>query len=125
MRSLALSILLLALTGCPSGGGKTVKAKPNPAGGSAINAGSRSKLKASMMGVLKAAKVYKATKGEAPETMQDLVDAELLPAKSTQDLWGNEYVIDSSEPTLRIVTYGADGAEGGTGADKDWSTGDL
>lgn len=35
------------------------------------------------------------------------------------DPWGNAYVYEASESSFRVVSYGADGREGGTGAAAD------
>ncbi|MDA9793266.1 type II secretion system major pseudopilin GspG [Bacteriovoracaceae bacterium] len=41
------------------------------------------------------------------------------------DPWDNEYVFDSDGKTYEIISYGADGVEGGDGYDKDISSKDL
>jgi hypothetical protein len=124
--ALALGVALL-LTGCPSGDSKAPapKPNPNPGGSSFISAGNRVKLKAAMMGVLNAAKAYKGENGKAPASVQDLVEAEMLTAKTAKDLWGNDWLIVEEGPKLKVVTYGSDGKPGGTGPDKDWSSDDL
>lgn len=45
--------------------------------------------------------------------------------KIPQDPWDNEFVYTSDGKTFEIISYGADGAEGGEGADADISSKDL
>jgi hypothetical protein len=118
----------LALSGCPGEAAKPQKATPNPAAGGVggfLGSANKVKLKASIMVVLNAAQAHKATTGEAPEDVQVLVEAGDLTADQAKDLWGFDYEIVDDGPSLSVVTYGADNAEGGEGANKDWSSDDL
>lgn len=82
-------------------------------------------MKLGMMAALNAAKAYKATNGKAPADMRALVKEELLTAQQALDPWGNDWIVDTSQPSIKIITYGADGVVGGTDANTDWSSDDL
>ncbi len=74
-----------------------------------------------------ALKVYYAKKGNYPDTgagLKALVDAQILE-KPPVDPWDHEYVyvLESGKPT--IISYGKDGAPGGTESDADISSKDL
>ena|SRR5690606_17299684 len=45
--------------------------------------------------------------------------------KIPRDPWDNEFIYESDGKTFTIMTYGADGIEGGEGADADISSKDL
>lgn len=49
----------------------------------------------------------------------------LKDGKIPQDPWDNEYIYESDGKTYTIISYGADNAEGGEGADADINSKDL
>lgn len=56
------------------------------------------------------------------EKNKNFLDASSVPT----DPWGNDYIYTSeSSRTFKIVSYGADGAPGGTGYDADITSDDL
>lgn len=110
-------------TGCPQD--EPQRATPNPAGDSIVLAGSKAKLKTDMMTMKKTCEAYFATEGTWPNSLDDVVAANLLRPEQTLDPWGTQYQIEQQGSTVRVYTLGADGEEGGTEADTDWSTDDL
>ena len=125
----ALGIALSLCLGCPQAGDQgTQKAVPNPGGGGVagfVGSANKVKLKTGMMAVLNAANAYKGTHGEAPPDVDVLIAEGLLAESQAQDLWDNDYEIVAEGPSLSVVSYGADGAPGGEGANQDWSSDDL
>ncbi len=72
-------------------------------------------------------KLYYAKKGRYPDTgtgLRVLVETQTLE-QMPRDPWGNEYVYLNEGGKPLIITYGADGAQGGEGADADVSSRDL
>ena len=61
--------------------------------------------------------LFKMKKKKVPDSLQELYKDEPIP----KDPWGNEYVLGngSGKKGFEIMSYGADGKEGGTGADED------
>ncbi len=119
--------LAACLSGCPENT-PTQKAVANPQGGGVagfVGSANKVKLKAGLNAVLKAAQTYQATKGETPEDVETLVAEGLLTAEQGTDLWGNDYMIVADGNQLSVETFGADNAEGGEGANKDWNSADL
>lgn len=116
--------LLLITTGCPSDE-PSKQAVPNPGGESIVHQGSKTKLRMSMMHVRKGCEAYIAVEGTPPESLEQVIAAGHLEAGDTLDLWGNQYRIEPAGSTVRVYSYGADGEEGGEGADQDWSNEDL
>lgn len=83
--------------------------------------------KMDIQNIQNALKVYYAKKGNYPDTgagLKALVDAQILE-KPPIDPWDHEfvYVLESGKPT--IISYGKDGAPGGTDSDADISSKDL
>lgn len=77
--------------------------------------------------IQQALKTYYAKKGNYPDTgagLRALVDAQILE-KAPVDPWDHEYVyvLEAGKPVL--ISYGKDGAPGGTEADADISSKDL
>ena len=80
---------------------------------------------------------YQLDTGNLPKSLNDLITSSgskkwdgpyLRKKKLPKDPWDNEYVyrLDSSSPSGYIViSYGSDGAPGGTGKAKDITTDDL
>lgn len=61
--------------------------------------------------------LYKMKKKKVPDSMSELYKDEPVP----KDPWGNEYVLrgGGGRKGFEIMSYGADGKEGGSGADED------
>ncbi len=77
--------------------------------------------------ILNALKTYYAKKGNYPDTgagLKALVDTQILE-KQPVDPWDHEYVyvLEAGKPT--VISYGKDGAPGGTESDADISSKDL
>jgi general secretion pathway protein G len=77
--------------------------------------------------IQQALKTYYAKKGNYPDTgagLRALVDSQILE-KAPVDPWDHEYVyvLEAGKPVL--ISYGKDGAPGGTDADADISSKDL
>jgi general secretion pathway protein G len=77
--------------------------------------------------ILNALKTYYAKKGNYPDTgagLKALVDSQILE-KQPVDPWDHEYVyvLEAGKPT--VISYGKDGAPGGTESDGDISSKDL
>lgn len=77
--------------------------------------------------IQQALKTYYAKKGNYPDTgagLRALVDSQILE-KAPVDPWDHEYVyvLEAGKPVL--ISYGKDGAPGGTEADADISSKDL
>ena len=73
--------------------------------------------------VRNALQLYRQQHGQYPPAdgaLQALVDA-LDLAAVPRDPWGNPYRVQPRLIGLRVLTYGADGMPGGTGADADLS----
>ena len=67
---------------------------------------------------------YKVDKKALPEKIEDALDEETK--ELAKDPWGNDYVVQAlEEDRYRIVTYGADGAEGGEGVNGDINSHEL
>ncbi|HMV65782.1 MAG TPA: type II secretion system protein GspG [Myxococcota bacterium] len=66
--------------------------------------------------------LYKIKKKKLPDSLSDLYKDEPVP----RDPWGNEYVFRSGggKNGYDIISYGADGHEGGTGKDADIKLGE-
>lgn len=74
-----------------------------------------------------ALKLYYAKKGNYPDTatgLKGLVDQQMLE-KMPQDPWGHDYTYLNEGGKPVIISYGADGAPGGEGADADISSKDA
>lgn len=72
-------------------------------------------------------KLYLTKKGKYPDTgtgLKALLDQGILD-KPPLDPWGNEYVYMNEAGKPVITSYGADGAPGGEGKDRDLSTKDA
>jgi len=83
--------------------------------------------KMDIQNIQNALKVYYAKKGNYPDTgngLKALVDAQILE-KPPVDPWDHEfvYVLENGKPV--IISYGKDGAPGGTENDADISSKDL
>lgn len=73
---------------------------------------------AQMNAIAQQVQIYKVRKRKAPKSLQDLYSGQDAPV----DPWGAEFVYQSPGPDGRdfeIISYGADGREGGTGANSD------
>lgn len=70
--------------------------------------------------LLDACKLYQRKNRRVPQSVQDLIDAELL-AQAPEDPWGSPYVIEEHEKFVRIISAGPDG-EAGTDDDIDPKT---
>lgn len=66
-----------------------------------------------------AGREYVATKGSYPEDVHQLVEAGLLRVGQANDPWGNPYVVKVDSGQLIVISYGADGAAGGTAENRD------
>ncbi len=80
-----------------------------------------------MANINQALKLYYTKKGKYPDTgtgLKALVDTNNLE-KVPQDPWGHEYVymLEAGKPVL--MSYGADGTQGGEGPDADISSRDA
>ena len=80
-----------------------------------------------MANINQALKLYYTKKGKYPDTgtgLKALVDTNNLE-KVPQDPWGHEYVymLEAGKPV--IMSYGADGTQGGEGPDADISSRDA
>jgi general secretion pathway protein G len=76
--------------------------------------------------IQQAMKLYYTKKGKYPDTatgLRALVDTQNLERVPT-DPWGNEYVYMNEGGKPVIVSYGADGTQGGEGPDADISSRD-
>ncbi|MET0402990.1 MAG: type II secretion system major pseudopilin GspG [Cystobacter sp.] len=74
-----------------------------------------------------ALKLYYTKKGKYPDTgtgLRALVDTQNLD-KVPLDPWGHEYVYMNEGGKPVIITYGADGTQGGEGSDADISSRDA
>ncbi len=74
-----------------------------------------------------ALKLYYTKKGKYPDTgtgLKALVDTQNLEKVPT-DPWGNEYVYMNEGGKPVIISYGADGTQGGEGPDADISSRDA
>jgi general secretion pathway protein G len=61
-------------------------------------------------------RIYKIKRKKAPSSLKDVFKHEPIP----KDPWGNDYVLRSGGKNgYDIISFGADGKEGGTGADED------
>lgn len=75
--------------------------------------------------ILDALDLYRVQRGRYPAPTASLAELrDDLNLKSIQDPWGNEYVylLEENKPLVR--TYGADGAPGGDGTDRDLASND-
>ena len=131
------AVCVALLAGCPgkpapapkkTAPKKTTRAVPDPSatGAAAVVAQvDKAKIKACLMAVLEAAKMYRVDHDKAPTSAKVLLDAGLIKKEQAIDPWGNPYVIVAKGPTIDVVTYGADKKPGGAGPDTDWSTKDM
>lgn len=124
------AVCVALLAGCPGKPApkKTTKAVPDPsATGAAVVVAQvdKAKIKACLMAVLEACKMYRVDHDQAPKSAQVLLDAGLIKKEQAIDPWGNPYVIVAKGPTIDVVSYGADKKPGGTGPNTDWSTKDM
>ena len=74
-----------------------------------------------------ALKLYYTKKGKYPDTgtgLKALVDTQNLE-KIPQDPWGHEYIYMNEGGKPVIMSYGADGTQGGEGPDADISSKDV
>ena len=74
-----------------------------------------------------ALKLYYTKKGKYPDTgtgLKALVDTQNLEKVPT-DPWGNEYVYMNEGGKPVLISYGADGTQGGEGSDADISSRDA
>lgn len=121
IKTLLLAVLAtLALTGCPKQK-STKKGGPDPSANNAVSAGARAKIRSTLAGIKKACQQFNAEKGKWPADMQELVDSKIWRDEKRKDPWGNDFVIEVEGNKVTVLTYGADGEEGGTGADADFS----
>jgi general secretion pathway protein G len=94
------------------------------AGAVAINVSSyadkakRNRAKSDVAVIVNAIEAYYAESGRYPTNDEGL---SALPLKNTNDPWGRPYQYNQPgrDGPYEVVTYGADGREGGTGADAD------
>jgi general secretion pathway protein G len=80
-----------------------------------------------MANINQALKLYYTKKGKYPDTgtgLRALVETQNLE-KIPQDPWGHEYVYMNEGGKPVIMSYGADGTQGGEGADADISSRDT
>ncbi|NUM35191.1 MAG: type II secretion system major pseudopilin GspG [Candidatus Brocadiae bacterium] len=83
--------------------------------------------KAQMAEFMKALNLYKMEKGSYPSSsagLKALVESksssgEPLLKEIPKDAWGNTYRYRSTGSTCQVISYGADGREGGTGINED------
>lgn len=69
------------------------------------------------------AKEYTMLNGAAPKSLDDLTE---LDAGSRVDPWGNPFILVSATRTsVDVISYGADGKQGGTGANADLRSSEL
>lgn len=67
-------------------------------------------------------KIYKIKKKSLPDGIDDLYKTESVPV----DPWGNPFIFrKGGKNGYDIISYGADGREGGTGADEDIKLSDM
>jgi general secretion pathway protein G len=88
--------------------------------------------KEKMRNIQMAVKSFRLNKNRIPESLSDLCGPEsdedryLESEEPPRDGWGNEFVYAAKDKrTFELVSYGADGQEGGTGEDKDITLADL
>jgi hypothetical protein len=118
-KQLILALLVaLALTGCPQ---RETPAGIDASADNAVSAGARAKIKTTMEGIKKACQQFNAQEGTWPADMQALVDSGIWADGDRADPWGNDYVIRVEGNRITVLTYGADGEEGGEGRDTDFS----
>lgn len=74
--------------------------------------------------IVNAVESYYADTGQYPTNEQGLA---ILPLKNTKDPWGRPYQYNQPGrgAPYEVITYGANGREGGDGVDKDISSTDL
>lgn len=74
--------------------------------------------------IVSAVEIYKLNNGHVPRMDEGL---DKLPLKNRQDPWGKryEYRVPGPAEPFEVFTLGADGREGGTGANADISSADL
>lgn len=74
--------------------------------------------------IVSAIEIYRLDNGRLPRTDEGL---DKLPLKNRLDPWGRryEYRVPGATEPYEVITFGADGVEGGTGINADISSGDL
>jgi len=100
------------------------------AGAVAINVRSRvdkarvNRARSDIATIVNALETYYAEHGKYPSNEQGL---QVLDLKGSSDPWGRPYVYNQPgrKGPFEVLCYGADGQEGGDGADKDVSSDDL
>ena len=103
--------------------------------GGAFAQGKSELAKTGVATVAERVEAYNITKSGWPRTLDDLLsgsatpsDSFFLPESAATDPWGNRYVLIVPGPDgfpFEVVSYGADGLEGGSGEDADVSSVNL
>jgi len=88
--------------------------------------------KEKMRNIQMAVKSFRLNKNRIPQSLTELCGPEgdedryLESEEPPRDGWGNEFVYEAKDKRLfDLMSYGADGQEGGTGEDKDIGLADL
>jgi len=88
--------------------------------------------KEKMRNIQMAVKSFRLNKNRIPDSLTDLCGPEgdedryLESEEPPRDGWGNEFMYGAKDKrTFELVSYGADGVEGGVGEDKDITLADL
>ena len=110
-----------ALSGCPESG-QTQKADVDPTAANAISGAVRAKIRGNLGNMKRACDQYMTKHGSYPSAAEQLIEANLVSEEAATDPWGAYFVIEEAAGSVRVVTYGADGAPGGEGRDADFST---
>ena len=89
-----------------------------------VDKAKRNRARSDIATIVNAVESYYAENGRYPNNDEGLT---LLPLKSTSDPWGREYQYNQPgrEEPFEVICYGANGREGGDGADGDISSAQL
>lgn len=83
-----------------------------------------SQIRKDMRAIISATDLYFVNEGASPESVKDLVEGEYLEEEPL-DPFGNLYIIEfRDDGSVRIISFGSDGVEGGTGWNRDFYSDD-
>ncbi|MHC5039515.1 MAG: type II secretion system major pseudopilin GspG [Planctomycetota bacterium] len=90
-----------------------------------IRQAKHTKARADLTDLETALSMYRLRTGKYPETLEELTkpmegdDEGLVKEEIPKDPWGNDYVYQRMEGKFVLMSFGADGAEGGEGENED------